>query len=39
MMYILYLDKQYERAIERFQKTIEMYPQIGNGSQMAVNLV
>lgn len=27
MMYILYLDKQYDRAIERFQKTIEMYPQ------------
>ena len=25
--YILYLDRQYERAIEQFQKTIEMYPQ------------
>jgi TolB-like protein/DNA-binding winged helix-turn-helix (wHTH) protein/Flp pilus assembly protein TadD len=27
MGYILYLDKQYDRAIEQFQKTIEMYPQ------------
>ena len=27
MRYILYLDKQYDRTIERFQKTIEMYPQ------------
>jgi TolB-like protein/DNA-binding winged helix-turn-helix (wHTH) protein/TolA-binding protein len=27
MGYLLYLDRQYDKAIDRFQKTIEMYPQ------------
>ena len=27
MAYLLYLDRQYDKAIEQFQTTIEMYPQ------------